>query len=210
MAGETKMSMRIFVATNNASKLARVRELLVGTDVECLAPRDLDIPAIEVEEGSDINLNAEMKARAYFGKTDLPILGMDTALVIPGEDLDPAKVKRNALEGRDETSLTQDEIAHAMSSFYAKIVERHGGRLSAYWEDVFALLLPDGSTRRERDTRPIIITPTIHGTLDPYFPLRSMYIVEPTGKYVADQTPEDHVVELRPYAEALKRLLEIG
>jgi len=202
--------MRILVATNNASKLTRVKDLLVGTDVESLSPADLGIPSIEVEEGSDIEANAEMKARAYVGKTDLPILGMDTAFVIPGEDLDPAKVKRNALGGRDESEMSREEIGQAIVAFYRAIAERRGGRVEAYWEDVFALILPDGTIRRERGRRPVTLTSEIRGVPDPYFPLRSMYIVGLTGKYSIDQTPEEYMAEFEPYRSALKRLLVVS
>ena len=203
-------SMRILVATNSPSKLTRVRHLLSGTGVECVSPADLGIEAIEVEEGSDLHENAERKARAYLGKTELPILGMDSAFVIPGEDLDPAKVKRNALGSREESAMTQEEIAQAMVGFYRGIVSRHGGNVPAYWEDVFAMVLPDGGVKREQDRRPVILTAEIVGKLDPHMPLRSMYIVESTGKYVADHTPDEEFLEMKPFQDALQRLLGIS
>ncbi|MBI4139230.1 hypothetical protein HY479_03735 [Candidatus Uhrbacteria bacterium] len=202
--------MRILIATNNPSKLERVRQLLAGTGIEALSPADLGIPAVDVEEGNDLDQNAEAKAKAYAGKTDLPILGMDTAFVIPGENIEPAMVKRNALDGRDESSMTCDEIANAMVEFYRKIAARHGGTAKALWKDVFALILPDGSVKREYGERPVTLTGEVRGKVDPHLPLRSMYIVESTGKYTADHTPEEHLIELRPYQDALKRLLGIG
>ncbi len=201
--------MRILVATNNPSKLSSIRLLLVGTDIECFSPTDIGLTVVETDEGSDIAKNAENKARAYAGKTDLPILGMDSALVIPGEDLDPAKVRRNTLAGRDESTMTPEEIAQAMIAFYVSIVERRGENVSAYWEDAFTLLLPDGTIRHERDQRHIILTKHVHGTVDPHLPIRSLYMVVPTGKYVADQTPEEELIGLQPCAKALQHLLDI-
>ncbi len=199
--------MNILVATNNPSKLARVRQFLSGADVDCFSPSDFGIPVIETDEGSDIAENAERKARAYLGKTELPILGMDSAFVIPGEDLDPAKVRRNALVGRDEATMTREETAQAMTAFYRSIAERHGGSIAAHWEDALALVLPDGTVKRERIRRPVLLTSTIREPINPNFPLRSMYIVEPTGKYTADQTSEEELVEMKPYQNALKRIL---
>ncbi len=201
--------MRVLVATNNPGKLTRIRRLFKDADVEFISPTEVGIEAIETEEGSDLHENAERKARAYVGKTDVPILGMDSAFVIPGEDLDPAKVRRNALAGRDEATMTRDEIAQAMVDFYRGIVERRGGNVPAYWEDVFALVSPDGLVKHESDRRPVVLTEKTVGAFDPHLPLRSMYIPVPTGKYVADQTPEDELLELKPYQDALKRLLSL-
>lgn len=204
-----KYMLKVLIATNNPSKLSRVRLLSAGMNVECLSPADLGLPVIETEEGSTIAVNAEQKARAYANKTDQPILGMDSAFVIPGEDLDPAKARRNALAGRDESTMTRQEIAQAMIAFYVSIVERRGEPVSAYWEDAFALLLPDGTVRHTRDQRPVILTKDVHGSVDPHFPLRSLYIVAPTGKYVADQTPQEQLIEFQPFTNALQQILHL-
>ncbi len=198
--------MRFFVATHNPGKLARVRALLSGFAVEVLAPGDLGMPIIEVEEDGDIEENAEKKARAYFGKTDLPILGLDTGLVILGEDLDPARVRRNALGGRDEATLSREEMAALMIAFYREIAERHGGSVDACWEDAFALVMPDGSVKHERDERPMRLTAEVRGVVDPNLPIRSMYTSLITGKYTCEQTVEEQAVEMQPYQAALKRL----
>ena len=199
--------MIILVATNNPAKVARVRQLLAGRDVVMITPAEAGIPITEVEEGSDIAENAERKARVYFGKINLPILGMDSAFVIPGEDIDPAKVRRNALAGRDEADLSAKEVAEFMIAFYREIVKRRGGPVPAYWEDALALVGSDGTVRYGRSRRPVTLTDAVRGQINPHLPLRSLYIVEATGKYVADQTSEDESKEMRPYQEALERVL---
>ncbi|MDO8583585.1 MAG: non-canonical purine NTP pyrophosphatase [bacterium] len=202
--------MKILLATNNQSKIARVRMLLKDADVEFVTTSDVGLESIEVEEGSDIRENAKNKALAYRGKTELPIIGMDSALVIPGEDLDPARVKRNALGDRDEATMTQQEIRDAMILFYQTIVKRHGEPVGAYWEDVSALVMPDGTVTIESGQRPIVITGEIHGPVNDFYPLRSMYQVAATGKYPIEQTPEEEWVELAPFREALERLLGLS
>ncbi|HEU0050704.1 MAG TPA: hypothetical protein VFQ60_01455 [Patescibacteria group bacterium] len=162
-----------------------------------------------MKEGSDIVENAKRKARAYAGKTDVPILGLDSAFVIEGESLDPARVRRNALEGRDESSMAQNEIAEAMFQFYQNIAKKHGGRVPAYWEDASALALPDGELRIEVSRRPVILTAEPHGEINPLFPVRCLYIDAASGKYAVDQTQEDHKKEMQPYKEALVRLLRL-
>jgi hypothetical protein len=200
-------NMQILVATNNQGKLNRVRQLLTDTGTTCLSPSDLGIPVTETKEGSDLRENSERKARAYEKKTDLPILGMDTAFFISGEALDPAKVRRNALHGRDESTMMPDEIGLAMVNFYREIVEKRGENIPSYWEDAFALVLPDGSVRHESGRRLVTLTSQVHGKINPALPLRSLYIVEATGKYANEQSPEEELLELKPYKEALLRIL---
>lgn len=202
--------MRVLIATTNPAKVERVRALLRDTGVELPTPTDLSLKSIDVDEGSDIAENARRKAVAYRTQTDLPILGMDSAFVIPGEDMDPAMVRRNALGGRDETAMSRQEIAEAIIAFYRGIAARRGGRVEASWEDAFALSLPDGAMREERSHRPVMLTDDVRGEVNPHFPMRSTYIVGPTGKYVADQTPEDEILEMQPFRDALKRLLGIA
>ncbi len=201
--------MQIFLATHNPAKMVRVRQVLAGHPVEVLTPHDVGFASVEVEEGSDIVWNAEAKARAYLGKTTLPIVGMDSAFVVDGEALDPAKVRRNALVGRDEAAMTQQEIADAMIAFYADVAQRHGGTVSVCFVDVFVCLFPDGTRREERDERPALLTATVRDPVNPHFPLRSMYIAHATGKYGSEQTAAEEMEELRPYREALERLLEL-
>lgn len=201
--------MRILLATNNPAKVARVRQVLAACPVEALTPQDVGIEPIEVAEGSDIAWNAEAKARAYVGKTSLPIIGMDSAFLVDGEALDPAQVRRNALVGRDETSMTQEEIAEAMLRFYGAIAEKHGGAVSACFVDVFVGVFPDGSRRVARGERQVTLTAAVRQPLHIYFPLRSMYIAHATGKYGCEQTLAEEMQELRPYREALERLLNV-
>lgn len=199
--------MKILLATNNLAKIKRVKNLLADVKINIISPQDLNIEAAEVREGSNIEENAQQKALAYRDLTDLPILANDTAFVMNGEKLDPAQVKRNALNGTDESSLTQDEIAQRIISFYKNLVQRRGENIPAYWEDCFALVLPDKTVKIQKARRPVLLTDEIKGKIDPYFPLRSMYIVEPTGKYTAEQNEKEMQTELRPLKEALKKLI---
>ena len=202
--------MRILLATNNSAKVERIKKLFPGGQIEWLTLSDLNLEPVEIEEGSDIQKNAIQKALAYRSLTDVSILGMDVAFVIPDEpNLDPAKVKRNALGDRDESKLSQDEIAQLILDYYKELVNKHGGKLSAYWDDAFSLVMPDGKVRTERSRRDVTLMPETKGEINPYFPLRSMYVVDRTGKYVSDQTDEEEKLELSPIIEALDKLLTV-
>jgi len=199
----------ILLATTNAKKVERIRKLLKvsGLDVVAKIPTDVGIESIEVEEGSDLAANARAKARVYLGKTELPVLGMDTGFFLEGESLDPAMVKRNALQGADENSLTQKEIGAKMLEFYRDLARKHGGKAEAYWKDVFVLVMPDGSERSADAIREVVLTDEVHGEVNEFFPMRSLYFSKVTGKYSCDATGEDELREMAPVTKALTELV---
>lgn len=202
--------MQILLATNNPSKVARVRKQLAGKSVDILTPKDLGLEPIETEEGSDIVENAVLKAKAYLGNVDMPVVGLDSSFAIEGELLDPAKVRRNALAGRDESAMTQEEIGQLMVEFYQEVARRHGGEARGQWTDAFAIVTPDGTVKTEQGVRPVVLLDHPTGPIDWHFPLRAMYkSVAVTGKHPSEQTEEEEWLELAPYREALERLLGV-
>jgi hypothetical protein len=198
--------MQVLIATTNQAKLERYKRLLAQIEIEGLSPTDLGLDPIDVDEGTDIQENARIKALAYLGKTDLPILGNDAALYLDGEELDPALTKRNALEGMDESQLSQEDIRDAIISFYKSLVQKRGELIPGTWKDIYALVMPDGSIHVEISLRPILLTDTVMGEVHPYFPMRSMYINVLTGKYTAQQSEEEHLQEMQPIIDALSKL----
>ncbi|MDD5341768.1 MAG: non-canonical purine NTP pyrophosphatase [Patescibacteria group bacterium] len=201
--------IKILLATNNPSKVARIRKLLtkVSPDIVVVTPTEAGLPAMEVEEGGDLFDNARRKAKAYFGQTGLPILGTDTGLFIDGEMIDPVQVKRNALKGQDEKSLNQHQIGLAILDFYLKIVKKHTKGVEAYWKDVFVLIDPDGTERVSESRREVILTNKVHEKIDWHFPLRSIYQVKSTGKYPYDESEAEEYKELQPITDALRKLI---
>jgi len=197
-------------ATGNKAKVERVKVRFanLGLPIKLLTPAEAGLEVIEVAEGTDPWANAKAKAYAYKGKTDLPILGADTALELEGVDGDPAMVKRNALvaAGKDEKDLSQEEISSLMIDYYKKIAEENGGSVNGAFVDYWFLLLPDGREFKTVGRRELTLTPTAKGEVDPHFPIRAMYISKLSGKYVADQTPADLELEMKPISNSLKEL----
>lgn len=79
------MKKKIFLATHNEGKIQRFKNLLehTGLDVEVYTPKDLGLGNIEAEEnGKTLAENAEIKARAYLGKVNIPILANDTGFLV--------------------------------------------------------------------------------------------------------------------------------
>ncbi|MDD5566883.1 MAG: non-canonical purine NTP pyrophosphatase [Patescibacteria group bacterium] len=200
---------KVLIATNNPSKVARIRKLLTkaAPDIVVVTPTETGLPAMEVEEGGDLFDNARRKAKAYFDQTGLPILGTDTGLFIDGEMIDPVQVKRNALKGQEEKSLNQRQIGLAILDFYLKIVKKHTKGVEAYWKDVFVLIDPDGTERVSESRREVILTNKVHEKIDWHFPLRSIYQVKSTGKYPYDESEAEEYKELQPITDALRKLI---
>ena len=81
---------KILFATGNVAKVNRFKDKLLKNNIELLSLKDLDIN-LEVEEnGKDAIENALIKARAYYGETDIPVMAMDDSLYIDNvpEDVD--------------------------------------------------------------------------------------------------------------------------
>ncbi len=207
--GKDKEPVKILIATNNKSKKARVQKLLEKNNivVDLVSPSELGIENIDVAEDGTLEENAIAKAQAYSEHTDLPILANDTSLVIDGVELDPVRVKRNALGDSDEKDLSQEEIAQKILDFYIDIIKEKGGKVNGYWYEKWALVMPDGTTHISEAKRNIVLTDEIHGEVDLYFPLRSLYYSQDTGKYHHEATEEDYLLEMQPVVSALKQLL---
>ncbi len=204
-----KEAIKILIATNNKSKKARVQKLLEKNNIsiDLVSSSDLGIESIDVDEDGTLEENAIAKAQAYHEQTDLPILANDTSLIIDGVELDPVRVKRNALGDSDEKDLSQEEIAQKILDFYIDIIKEKGGKVNGYWYEKWALVMPDGTTHINEAKRNIVLTDEIHGEVDLYFPLRSLYYSQDTGKYHHEATEEDYLLEMQPVVSALTYLL---
>ena len=203
------MKKKIFLATHNEGKIQRFKNLIASTglDVEIYTPEDFGLKNIEVEEnGKNLAENAELKARAYFGKVDMPILANDTGFLVEGEGLVDAP-KRKALAETDEKSSTKEEIAKALSEFWKGVARRHGGKVDAVWLEAFVLLDPDGKVHTAESKREVILTDQIFGEAHIQMPMRALYISKITNKPAIQHTKEEELLELKPVTDALFKVL---
>ncbi len=201
---------KVFLATNNGDKVERYRKLFASAelDVELCTPRDLGIEAIEVvEDGETLAENAEKKARAYFGKVDLPILANDTGFWVEGEGLVSAP-KRAALGEKNEAELTQEEIAKHLVEFWKDIARKYGGRVNAAWVEAFVLLDPNGTLHTAKARREVILTETEFGVPHVQMAVRALYISQVTGKPAAEHTAQEELLEMQPVQDALMKILQ--
>ncbi len=201
--------MKVFLATNNSGKIERFKKLLKWTqkDIEVYTPDSLNISAIDVEEtGITLADNAKLKANAYFGKVDMPILANDTGLYVEGEGFVDAP-KRIALEGVDEKTLSKEEISLKLLNFWKGIATKYGGKVDAAWIESFVVVFPDGKVVEENSRREVVLTNQEWGTPQLQMPVRALYYSKKTNKPAIQHTHEEELVEMRPVIDALVRVL---
>lgn len=203
------MMQKIFLATHNEGKIKRFKELLqyTGIKIKAYTPTELGLKQIEIEEnGKTLADNALIKARAYVGKVDMPILANDTGFWIKGRGLVEAP-KREALRGTDEKSLTKEEIAQRLIQFWKTVAAQEGGKVDAAWIEAFVVLFPDGSIRSASSRRDVILTDTEFGDSHIQLPVRALYISKTTNKPALHHTKEEELLELKANIDALRAII---
>jgi XTP/dITP diphosphohydrolase len=126
--------MRLVLATHNAGKVAELRRILAGFDVELLDASDVDLPDVD-ETGATFTANALLKARAGAAACGLPCLADDSGLVVDALGGDPGvrSARYAGPHGDDAANLRL-------------VLERMAGRddRTARFVCVAALASPDG------------------------------------------------------------------
>ncbi len=203
----------VIFATNNKGKIVRMQKLFkeAGLSVTLKTPKDIGIEDFDVvEDQQTLAGNAEKKVRTLAQKTDLPIFADDSGFFIEGVKIDPVTVKRNALAGVDEKTLSVEEIGKRMQEYYAAIANEKGGSVEAQWHNGLCLLTTDRQIRYVEAIRPVTLTNESHGEVDPHLPLRGLYISKATGKYVLEQTEKEEMLELKPITDGVKQLFNLS
>ncbi|MBP9758415.1 class I tRNA ligase family protein [Candidatus Dojkabacteria bacterium] len=201
---------KILLASNNKSKKTRLEFVISEFDqeMELVNPKELGIDVVEIEENGTLTENAVQKVKAYEGLvTDIPIIGFDTGIYIKDKNIDPVKVRRNALKGKDEKTLTQEQIAELMIDYYKNIAIESGGKAEAYFLDVFAIKLPGAEIKTFEVKREITLTDQKYKEVDIYFPINSIYKVGDTNKYYAELNDAEKLEWLKDYSVNLKESL---
>jgi inosine/xanthosine triphosphate pyrophosphatase family protein len=197
------------LATGNLAKIERYKKLLLaaGLKIKIFTCEDLNLQPIETEEvGKTLEENAILKAQAYRGKVNMPILSNDTGFWVKGEGLVEAP-KRAALSNQSEFELSEEERFARMTRFWKDIAKKHGGKVDAAWIDAFALVDDQGQIKTREAKREVILTETEFGKPHKHFPIRALYISKLTGKPAVLHTPKEELVELEPLIQALTELL---
>ncbi|MFA7309070.1 MAG: non-canonical purine NTP pyrophosphatase [Patescibacteria group bacterium] len=203
------MTNKVLLATFNEGKIERFKSLIAqtGLSVEVFTPADLSIPPIHIEEnGSSLTENAEIKARAFLGKVDMPILANDAGFWVEGEGLIEAP-KRLALGSHAEESLSKEQAAILILDFWKNIACKKGGKVDAAWVETFVLLDPDGKLHTAESRREVTLTDQEFGKPHIQFPMRALYISKDTNKPALHHSPQEELLEMKPITDALRTIL---
>lgn len=202
--------MKILLATNNEGKIERFKKLLnqIDSSFEPCTPKELGIELIEVEENAaTLSDNAELKARAYFGKVSIPILSNDTGFYVEGEGLVDTP-KRTALGGTSEHALTKEEISERLLDFWKGIATKYGGKVDAAWVEAFVMVYPNGNVKKADSRREVILTDQEFGKGHIQMPVRALYYSKVTNKPSINHTEEEEILEMEPVINALIAVLD--
>lgn len=132
--GAAMAGRRLILATTNQGKVAELRRILDGLDVELLSAADVALPDVE-ETGATFADNALLKARAAAAASGLPCVSDDSGLVVDALGGEPGvhSARYAGVHGDDEANLRL-------------VLERLGDRddRTARFVCVAALAAPDG------------------------------------------------------------------
>lgn len=204
--------MKILLATNNKGKIERFKKLInhIDESIELFSPHELGIDIIDTEEnGKTLMDNALLKANAYLGKVNMPILSNDTGFYVEGDGFVDAP-KRKALGDINESELSEEEVSKRLLNFWKDVATKHGGKVDAAWVEAWVLLFPNGEVKKVESRREIILTNQEFGVPHIHMPVRALYYSKITNKPAVLHTKEDEILEMEPVLKALAIILGIN
>ncbi len=178
---------KILFATENESKAKRFEKGLLQNNIEIITINDIDKKVDVIENGKDAIENALIKARAYAGVSDFPVLAMDDNLYIDDipEDKQPGMFVRR-VNGR---RLSDQE----MIDYYSDLAHVYGnnGRLTCRWIYGIAIIYNGVEKTYTWSKEDFYIVDKPSDKIDVGYPLNSISINKKLNKYFTDITDTD-------------------
>ncbi len=119
---------RIVLASSNPGKLAEIRELFVGIDIELIAQSELGIADAD-ETGPTFVENALLKARHAARLSGLPALGDDSGICVDALDGGPGLYSARYAGAHGDSAA----ISPSCSRHCAMLPTRNARRIFARW-----------------------------------------------------------------------------
>ena len=148
--------IKLLLATNNQGKLAELRSLLDGLDIELVTPADLGLNLQIEETGESYQENAILKAAGFAKASNLWSLADDTGLEV--EALDGAPGLHSARYAPQPDATDRDRRLVLLRN-----LEEKPQPWKAVFRCVVALCGPDGSIITQEGTCPGEIIPDERG-----------------------------------------------
>ena len=178
--------MKYLLATTNKAKIRRYGTKLIENGIDIVTLNDLKIDIDVDENGKDPIENAIIKATAYSQATNMPTIALDDGLFldnVPDEIQPGTHVRR--VNGR---RLNDQE----MIEYYISLVNKYGtnGELTGYFKKGVAIVAGNETyTYEHKSGRKF--TNRQSPVIDEGYPLASIQIVEPIGKFKSELTKEE-------------------
>lgn len=191
--------IKLLLATNNQGKLAELRTLLSGLNLELLSPNDLNLDIQVQERGLNYLENAVLKAAIFADAAKIWTLADDSGLEV--EALDGAPGLYSARYSPEPNPTDKDRRRYLVQN-----LEGTPQPWKASFQSVVALVGPEGSPIVTKGTCPGDIIPEGRGHGG--FGYDRIFRLEETGLTMAELTT-DQKNELSHRALAVKKLIPI-
>lgn len=191
--------IKLLLATNNQGKLAELRSLLSGLNMELLSPKDLDIDLKVEERGLNYLENAVLKAAIFADAAKIWTLADDSGLEVDALDGAPGLFSARYAPGADANDKDRRR-------FLVQNLEKFPRPWKASFQSVVALVGPEGSPIVTKGTCPGEIIPVGRGHGG--FGYDRIFRLEDTGLTMAELTT-DQKNELSHRARAVKKIIPI-
>jgi len=191
--------IKLLLATNNQGKLAELRTLLSGLNLELLSPNDLNLDIQVQERGLTYLENAVLKAAIFADDAKIWTLADDSGLEV--EALDGAPGLYSARYSPEPNATDKDRRRYLVQN-----LEGTPQPWKASFQSVVALVGPEGSPIVTKGTCPGDIVPEGRGHGG--FGYDRIFRLEETGLTMAELTTEQKN-ELSHRALAVKKLIPI-
>ncbi len=177
--------MKVLFATTNPAKVARYKEALEEKGIELITIKDLNLKLNIEENGKDAIENAYIKAKAYYGATKIPTIGMDNSLFI--EELPDEKQPGTYVRRVNGKELNDDE----MIEYYTNLAKEYGGKLKAKW--IFGMVICDNGGKKEYSWTKdhFYFVDKASETRNPGYPLESISVIPEFNKYAVELNEEE-------------------
>lgn len=177
--------MKILYGTTNKAKLQVMKNVVEALDIELIGLGEIDseLPSI-IENGKTPLENAEIKARAYYEAFHMPVFSCDSGLYFDElQDDEQPGLHVRRINGKE---LTDDE----MIQYYGTLAEQHEGKITGRYRNAIYFILDENHHYSSMDmsiaTEPFALVTKPHSKRVEGFPLDSLSIDIPTGKYYYD------------------------
>lgn len=173
--------MKVLIGTNNKAKVKKYGTILEELGIEYCTPKDLNLDIDVDETGSTSQENSEIKAKAYYEATKMPVIVDDCGLLI--DKFSPENQPGVFVRRYQGKRLTDEELIE----IYSKKIEEVGGDTTGAF--VIAITIIDENAKMYtnvlRHERYFISKPCEARTEG--YPMNSLIYNKDTQKYLAEE-----------------------